>query len=759
MAVCCAAVALACLLLCAPAHSARSLEAEYIAATEAAGRGDLARAEEGFKLIVQQAPQVVEGFTNLAVVYEIGHRWADAMRVYRRALSEHPSSVAVPTNMCVTLLRLIQEGNTGAVQTEAANVREICRRAKELNPENPSAHSTLGDMHTLLVEWDDAVAAYKEAIRLYRKAESTGKLASMSWSKTFQLSRTYSNLANSYSRAGHVPDAVEAATTALALHPRDAHSMALLGTIRTTGRKFDFQTRVIKHRAAILQARGVTVKDASCPKGGPWRVAFTWPEAASDAIHVEVINDATRNTLYGLNRSYVPDNARLRWTTPEGLTPYPTIYRERTLYFINATAVHIGGASGVIHRNCTLYAGSHGEDARLHEAGTFGTPVDRVQHIKGAVVSLLSQNLKNYYHFMCECVPRLLLTLQFMESRADVAAALRKALWLVPDLPYVRDILEILDLSIKTHTYSGLPRIKADRLYMVDWHADELDAALREAGVPPGGTADPDDDALWQYESLPDYAALPAIDDQRTLAHDPWSQFYPPRAGLVLMREKVRAAIGADARPASDWLVVVLSRSDAMSGSFGIRVLPNEAVLIAALERMVGPDRVYQFRGKDLPMRKQLEYFARAVVVVAPHGAGLANTVACKRNTTLIMYPMRPHVDNTFGHMAAALGLEMWIAPDITSYYYGSYTLLTPASANNVLRAVATSLEEKGLPIVEQVVLDDAPFNTWLRKHKNDALVKAAEVNNKKGKAKAEQGKPKNAKKKKSKATRTTDEL
>eukprot|EP00048_Salpingoeca_helianthica_P020288 m.5821 g.5821 ORF g.5821 m.5821 type:complete len:813 (+) comp4633_c0_seq1:165-2603(+) len=710
------------------------LQRLYMEGVHAVNGNDLKKAEKCFKKIVAEAPMVVEGFLNLAVVYERGLQWGKAMDVYRKARTQHPTSPRIPVNMCVTLLRLIQEGNTFGLEGEGNRVREICGEARRLNKDDPTVHSSLGDMHTLLVDWDDAAAAYKEALNLYETAVRTKTLDSKPWKDGFAPQRTWSNLANSYSRAGHVASAVEAAARALAIEPHDPHNLALVGTIRTTGRKFDFQTRVFKRRSALILASRMAVRDGSCPSG-KWSLEFAWPldgstvggqekkskksKNTASILNVLVTNPNTRSTWYGLFDPPAAPRAVLRWTIPSPLTPYPTRYHERTIVFVELSDAFIGGPSGVIHRDCVIYAGGHGEDARLHETNQFGSPVETITELPGPAVSLMSQNMRNYYHFVCEGMVRLVLTLQYLKTRPDIP--LSSLTWILPSgLSYTKPFLTLLGLEdLKVYEYSGGPnRLLVSQLYLLDWQADEIQPALEERGIPVTSDADPYDDSLWDVTSWPDFASLPTIETGRELAHDPWSQFYPPRAGLVLLRDHIRSALGPV--PAGAWHLVYLSRHDSMTGDFGIRVVRNEEILVDALRAMVGPSRFTLFRGKDLSIANQFSSFARAAVVVAPHGAGLANLVACSPNTTLVLFPMRPHVDNTFGHMAAALELDLWIAPDITSYYYGAYSLLTSSSANHVLDAVSVALTEKGLAHTPQQLTDE-PFDAWLEEHPRHA--------------------------------------
>lgn len=243
------------------------LEQEYIKASNAAARGDLEAAEKGFLLIVEHASSVVEGFLNLAVVYELGHKWVEAMKIYKKAEKLHPSAPQIPMNKCVTLLRIVQDGNSHLVPRDAERFKETCLRASKLNKNSPVAMSNVGDMYTLLVEWDHAAKAYLDAVAMHQAAVKDGSLSRQAWANSFNLQRTYSNLANSRSRAGHVRAAVEAASLALQLGPHDPHTLALLGTIRTTGHRLDFATRAIKRRAALALVAGLTVVDESCSSG------------------------------------------------------------------------------------------------------------------------------------------------------------------------------------------------------------------------------------------------------------------------------------------------------------------------------------------------------------------------------------------------------------------------------------------------------------------------------------------------------------
>jgi capsular polysaccharide biosynthesis protein len=60
-----------------------------------------------------------------------------------------------------------------------------------------------------------------------------------------------------------------------------------------------------------------------------------------------------------------------------------------------------------------------------------------------------------------------------------------------------------------------------------------------------------------------------------------------------------------------------------------------------------------------MPIDEQLRAFAEAEAVVAPHGAGLVNLLACESATVVELF--HPHyVNGCYYAMADALGLPYW---------------------------------------------------------------------------------------------------
>jgi len=94
-------------------------------------------------------------------------------------------------------------------------------------------------------------------------------------------------------------------------------------------------------------------------------------------------------------------------------------------------------------------------------------------------------------------------------------------------------------------------------------------------------------------------------------------------------------------------------------------------------------------------LRVQMEMFASAVIVVGAHGAGLSNLLFSDPGTALVLFPMMPHVDHTFAHLAAALDLQQYVLPEIHSNYYGHYGTLAPRLIRQTAGLVKDLLAER----------------------------------------------------------------
>ncbi|MEM1281777.1 MAG: glycosyltransferase family 61 protein, partial [Cyanobacteria bacterium P01_H01_bin.152] len=103
------------------------------------------------------------------------------------------------------------------------------------------------------------------------------------------------------------------------------------------------------------------------------------------------------------------------------------------------------------------------------------------------------------------------------------------------------------------------------------------------------------------------------------------------------------------------------------------RCVQQEEELIAVLHNLLG-ERLVVFTGQQ-PLSEQIDIFRQAGLVIGPHGAGLTNILYCRPGTRVVEFPVVPMRLNQFAHLAAALDLEYWIVPTVTTHYQGTYTL------------------------------------------------------------------------------------
>ena len=283
------------------------------------------------------------------------------------------------------------------------------------------------------------------------------------------------------------------------------------------------------------------------------------------------MNPETHNTEYGINETDLLPYVPLRFTSSPPLTPYATRYRERSIYLVNLPAVlahsqtapltlryetdppkqvnltnvYMGGRSAIMHRNCILYLGGFSlATSKIEELEDM--PAASLIRIRGTVVNLISPHMNNYYHFICEFMVRLLFAVDYI--RRHHPKAMRKLKWMVPAYPYKQgwlidllNMLELSDLELIPNDYTK--RYLFDRVLVVDWEADEVLDALEEVGIPLAATTeDVFNHSLWDLHNLP-LPPTTSVAVDRSLAHDSWSSFYPPRVGLVALRDAIRKAL------------------------------------------------------------------------------------------------------------------------------------------------------------------------------------------------------------------------
>ncbi len=69
----------------------------------------------------------------------------------------------------------------------------------------------------------------------------------------------------------------------------------------------------------------------------------------------------------------------------------------------------------------------------------------------------------------------------------------------------------------------------------------------------------------------------------------------------------------------------------------------------------------------------------------------------------MVLFPMRPHIDHTFNYLAAALGLDLTLVNEVSSPYYGNFTLLNEETVQLTVKAIlAAARRAKNAGLLEE---------------------------------------------------------
>ena len=189
-----------------------------------------------------------------------------------------------------------------------------------------------------------------------------------------------------------------------------------------------------------------------------------------------------------------------------------------------------------------------------------------------------------------------------------------------------------------------------------------------------------------------------------------WNVHFPPRALLRLTHEAMRSSIhvheydhlgfgGRTRDPLQQEQVKIVwySRKDTEK-----RHVVGEKQIIQELKNTFGQYSVEVFAGGiSFDVQQNMKVFGSADVVVGPHGAGLANLLMCKKDTSLVLLPTCDAVgcpsssDSYFGYLAAALDFGIvGVKKGPTASFFGNYTLGKGEVGVEQVDAVVDAVEE-----------------------------------------------------------------
>jgi hypothetical protein len=269
-----------------------------------------------------------------------------------------------------------------------------------------------------------------------------------------------------------------------------------------------------------------------------------------------------------------------------------------------------------------------------------------------AVASVMQMAPRNFYHWLTQCMARLLFLLPLLDRQEGGPITL-----VVPDKAFVRQTLIALSVDLARVHFrapSGLPTVYADTLYTVDWRGW-------------GGTA-----------------------------ADACTEMLTPRAGLVRIRHAfARMPLGlppaADTRP----VVVYASRTFAGKSNWKRRV-ENEVELVAAIKDVLAPSgmALEVFHGFNTPLVEAAALFRRSRVVIGIHGGSLANLAFCAKGSSVVEIALPELQYRMYMHMSMALGLHYHM---INHFAENMFHSVLSVDINEVRIAVQATLVEQDM--------------------------------------------------------------
>lgn len=663
---------------------------------------------ERLQKAIQHTPdsgELYHGHFNVAHIYASMGRYELALHHATTALIKSSPAVQhqIHQSVCEFGLRAISNWRTARKfgQEHMPHVAVTLNSCKTIHIEEPTweTHRNLGILLSFIGSIDEAVEHYKRGIALCDDAHGKTNL--------------YVNLAATLVQEGKPEPALEFARLAYEA-TGEAAALASVGFIINTARQFSLEGITYRNQAMErMFSKEVVASPIMCPSG-KWTLQVGWTKGMS-AREATVLNPTTKGSVWKNSNAVVFAKEPI---------PLMEEYEEKTLYLIKLKNIYFFGPAGVCANDCKVYTTARRAVSELPTSVSFFSNVATATPLHSPIISLVSHNTGNYYHWTLETLARLTLTLDLLKGdqseglpvtrlRSIGQAGSYKLLLARNSEAKQIEVLRRLGVPMdKVLLYDPFAVYNIQQFYQVEWDSPQYDLPMDQLQAEL--QAEPGLLSVGVVESTPESTpgasrSMPRAN--RSFAYDAWSVWYVPKKLVERTRKTLLLAFGFDPHTTArevigqgQWRVVYLSRNEKepSNGKHGIRTIPNEEFLVERLKHIFG-DRFLVAKCSEMSVEEQITLFQKTVLLVSPHGAGMSNMLYMPRNASVVMFPMRPHVDSTFNYLGAALGVQKTIVSEIAANYYYSYDPLTPDTV--ALAADATVAAALRLGIPEQQLL------------------------------------------------------
>eukprot|EP00056_Hartaetosiga_gracilis_P004433 m.74959 g.74959 ORF g.74959 m.74959 type:complete len:708 (-) comp11828_c0_seq5:48-2171(-) len=598
--------------------------------------GNLDNAAFIFKKLVKAVPEFSAGYIGLGVVYEKQKDFGAAFETFSKARRKFPKDFDVAMALCRFGASILNSRVSNDHLKSTATIVKACKSASKINPSDVEAMAMYGNLLVLLMRFEEASPILEKTVK-FSEGSSTH----------FQ---NMMNLVLCNLRGGMIDHVIDNLNAIQRAHPNDPAIHHLIGSTRSIIFANDRKSIDELVHGLNIDTNKYNLRDPVFCPSGKWKLVMNWTDAASPNIETQLLNPLSASTIY---KSSEPVRIFPATTV---MDPYFTEYAERYLFMVNfKNKASMWKREGLLSSPCTFYSASQMWNVEIDKDRGDQRFMKTVK-VTGRVASTLPlKNLGNYYHWMVEGLIRV---------------AYYQDLFF--DDPEYSDVKLLIPTANKQgFVQESLKLLGIDKSRLLPYTAEDNERWLFK-----------DDFYLMDWIS-------PKDEPVGSLQNDAWSPFYPPKEGLEKLRSKLHQALSKHS-PGYDSdtkKIVFVSRTAGKS----VRSIINEDHVLNGLVAEFGKRNVLIHTGKE-SLTKQLLMFAKAKAVVGAHGAGLANLVMCTPGTPLVMFPMEPHVDRSFGHLATALDLPQWIVSNVTSYYYGNYGVVSQAQIETIVTSVGMAL-------------------------------------------------------------------
>lgn len=251
-------------------------------------KGDTARASQVFEAIIKAVPDHAFAHQGLGLIARAQKKDADALAHFEQALKANPSFIDPLAQ--ITAIRL-----THGKPTEA---RDRIRQQRDIAPKNPLIHNLLGHLLTATKEYDQAEAAFKQAIELNES-----------------ILESYTGLAELYLQTKRLDEAVREYEIALSKNPKLAPAHMMIGIIHESRKQYD------EAQSRYQQAIGINPRFAPAAnnlawlmmeRGGNSDVALGYAQTAREVMPTDPSIADTLGWIYYQKKVYLKSVSLLR---------------------------------------------------------------------------------------------------------------------------------------------------------------------------------------------------------------------------------------------------------------------------------------------------------------------------------------------------------------------------------------------------------------------------------------------------------------